>query len=118
MLIFILSDYALADCKLTEEYKKARREVSNIVYGSNNSYSKCKASGRNYGYWIDFAECVEKGEGEGVGGGCAHIAGHRINRKTIDVSHCDILKFEPSPEMASKLLKEIVLDQKIIKCEN
>ncbi|MGX5202411.1 hypothetical protein [Aliikangiella sp. IMCC44632] len=108
---------ASEECALTDEYKAARKEVANIVYGSNNDYKRCLAAVTEYEYWVSLSKCIEAGDGKNVGGGCSHLVGRGKYSNTVDSSQCDTFKFEPSQELAKKVLQEITQENNIIKCK-
>ncbi len=67
----MVSTQTLAECKITKEYSEARKEATEIVYGSNNSYSKCVDAAHAMEYWLALSRCEESGDGKHTGGGCA-----------------------------------------------
>lgn len=118
LLIIAFNVNASEDCDLTDEYKAARKEAANIAYGSNNGYKKCLNSVSEYEYWVALSKCEEAGDGKNIGGGCAHLVSRGKYSTPADSSHCDRFKFEPSQELAKKVLQETVQENNIVKCKN
>ena len=103
-------------CELTDSYKKARIEVSRIVYGENNDYMKCKNTAHKNEFWRALSKCIIKGDGENTGGGCTQLVMRGKYVENPNLEHCEAFKFEASKEMAKALLKEIIETRKIQKC--
>lgn len=103
-------------CQLTDEYKEARKEIGKLVYGDESNYRRCQNSVSNYDYWKAYSKCAKNGGGKNVGGGCAHLAGRAKYFQVSDVGHCEIFKFEPTPELAQSMLEETVKAEGIKKC--
>tara|TARA_B100000965_G_C19044470_1_gene520950 strand:- start:75 stop:509 length:435 start_codon:yes stop_codon:yes gene_type:complete len=104
------------DCELTEEYKSARLEVREIVFGRDNDYARCKDSANSHAFWIAMSKCANAGDGKNVGGGCAHLVNYGNYFESPDTSHCSVFEFKPSKESATKLLNELVKQRQIAKC--
>ena len=117
LLFFAVNVNATEICELTDEYKAARKEAVNMVYGSNNDYKRCLSAVTESEYWVSLSKCVEAGDGKNVGGGCAHLVSRDKYSTSIDSSHCNTFKFEPSKELAKKIVQETVQENKIIKCK-
>jgi len=117
-LLVAVSANAAENCELTDEYKRVRKEVRDIVYGDNNDYGKCRNAAFNTEYWLALSKCVENGDGENIGGGCAHLVGRGKYLQPADTSHCEVFKLEPTRELAQSLLRQIVQERSVEKCTN
>jgi len=115
-MIVSLNLSASEKCELTDQYKKVRTQATLTVYGDDNDYSRCKNATRNFEYWAAFSKCV-KNEGKNTGSRCAHAVNSKKYRREFDVTHCEVFKFEPSKELAQKLIDESVKIQGIEKCK-
>ncbi len=80
----------------------------------NKSYKGCIKATRAYFYYKDVAECTKHGEGEGIGGGCAHVSGYRVVVEESELGHCKILK--PTVEDMSSELQRLVISKGIEQC--
>ncbi len=104
-------------CELTDEYKALRIEVGKTIFGDDNSYKQCINSAHKNEYWKAISICENKGDGKNIGGGCAHLVSNGKYTKKSDISHCKIFHFEPTPELAIKLMAEETEYKKIPKCK-
>lgn len=105
------------DCRWTDEYRQIAREARDIVYGDENSFSKCEHSVRSAAYWRAMATCTENQDGVNVGGGCAHLVSHKRYKETIDLSHCQVFKFEPTREMVDQIIAEEMEAKGVKRCD-
>lgn len=106
--LILLASIVSADqyCSETAEYREIVREARSIVYGGENSFSKCEHSVRAAAYWRVMALCTENQDGMKVGGGCAHLVGRGKYKEPVDMSHCQVFKFEPSAELVNQIVAE------------
>lgn len=118
LLLFSFDANSSEQCDLTNEYIKARSEVRKIIYGEDNNYRRCLNAASEIEYWRALSKCVEMGDGKNIGGGCAHLVGRGKYIQKPNNIHCEIFKFEPTPELAKNLLDEIVKERDIKKCTN
>ena len=116
-LFLALNTSASEKCSLTEDYVKARSEVGKIVYGDDNDYHRCQNAASEAEYWRALSVCIENSDGKNIGGGCAHLVGRGKYMQEPDTSHCEVFKFDPTPELAQNILDEIVTEKGIIKCK-
>lgn len=104
------------DCRWTDEYRQIAREARAIVYGDENSFSKCEHSVRSAAYWRAMATCTENQDGGSVGGGCAHLVGYGKYKVPVDTSHCNVFKFEPTREMVNQIIAEDMAAKGVKRC--
>ncbi|MFC1751284.1 hypothetical protein ACFL2V_21090 [Pseudomonadota bacterium] len=105
LIMVLISPYSSA-CELTEEYKKARLEVTKWA---RYEHQQCSKSVGTYYYWQEVAKCKEEGRGKNIGGGCQHVAGHTISKEPKGArEHCEILRVssEERKEALEKYMKE------------
>ena len=117
LLLFSFELFASESCVLTDDYKTARSDAYKIVKGSESPYSRCVSSIYEASYWKAVAACEVEGKGEGIGGGCQHVAGYK-NSKELDVSHCEVLKSKNPIQDMKAWLKYTVESNNIVKCKH
>ena len=118
LLLFSFELFASESCVLTDEYKAARSDAYKIIKGTESPYSKCVSSIHEASYWKAVAACKVEGKGEGVGGGCQHVAGYKNSKEKLDVSHCEILKSKNPMQEMKAWLKYTVETKNIAKCKH
>jgi len=76
--------------ELSEDYKVERKQVYRDL---NAAYKECLKKETEYASNLAIQDCKKSGEGKVVGGGCKHVAGHKLNYylKNIDFD-CERLK--------------------------
>ena len=110
-IIFLFFTPLSFACNLTEKYKELRSTLYKEVH---ESYYSCRESTSSYFYYLAVAKCIEEGRGEGISGGCFHVAGYEGNFRESDLAHCEVLK--PKLENFKVYLKEQAKEKDIDKC--
>ena len=100
-------------CALSDEYKELRIEVWNRL---NQDREECRSAVSADRYWRAAATCVEAGAGEGIGGGCIHIAMLAVSKREDELdpaAHCEV--FAPSTEELQSTLEVLMEERNITK---
>ncbi|OZG73945.1 hypothetical protein BTA51_09195 [Hahella sp. CCB-MM4] len=118
LLLFSQVSHSSENCIVTDEYNAIRKEAREIVYGNDNSFARCKKSVEMAEYWRAMAKCESYGDGRDIGGGCAHLVGRGRYQEPVDMSHCDVFKFEPSRDLVNEIVEEQVQARGVRRCKN
>lgn len=111
LCIFLLLSSLAHSCELTKEYQEARNQVvKNLRY----AYDACTSSVLSYYHWKEVARCEKEGRGEGVGGGCQHVAAYSVLQVEMNDDHCEGFKIT-TKEMRA-YLQEYIKSENIKKC--
>ena len=92
LVLLIDSGSPVPGCGMTKEYAELRSEAFHVA---RKDYESCRTAVAADRYWRALTECERVGGGEGVGGGCAHVAGLKsaVHIGEPDpAAHCEILK--------------------------
>ncbi|EKO3530815.1 hypothetical protein K5Y46_001867 [Vibrio fluvialis] len=114
VIILLVFSCQAFSCDLSDEYESIRVEARNELL---EDYKRCISSVSEARYWYSYVQCLEAGDGENVGGGCAHIAGRGGNYKKPDINSdfCETLK--PVTEEYVEHTAYLVKERGISKCK-